>query len=128
MTAAPNVLGMAVAGYWCEWLLSDADAPDEPRRIKSCGVSSPANALRWARVKLNMIGSALDEPASAYVFDWLDRDPSDAEAALGRGEPFEFAVSYGDVRLAWTARRVSFLPLVGGSPIPHGARGGAPWE
>ncbi|MDX3841715.1 hypothetical protein [Streptomyces europaeiscabiei] len=75
-----------------------------------------------------MIGSALDEPADAYVFDWLARDPSEAEAALGRGEPFEFAVSCGEARFEWTARPVAFLALVGGKPLPHGARGGAPWE
>ncbi|MGW0756112.1 hypothetical protein ACWD1Y_06425 [Streptomyces sp. NPDC002814] len=75
-----------------------------------------------------MIGSALDEPAEAYAFDWLAGDPSEAEAALSRGEPFEFAVSCGETRFSWTARPVTFLPVAGGTPLPHGARGGAPWE
>lgn len=123
----PTMSGKAAAGYWCEWWVSDTGTP-EPRRIGSCPVASPSNALRWARVELLMIVSALEEPASAYAFDWLGSDPHDAEAALGRGEPFQFSVACGEARFEWTARPVAFLPLVDGAPTPHGTHGGAPWE
>lgn len=121
-TAAPTV-----TGFWCEWWASDGTAM-APRRLQALPVPAPQNALRWARVGLGVIASALDEPAQAYVFDWLTADPREAEAALGRGEPFAFAVTCGEARFEWTARATRFLPLAGGTPAPHGARGGAPWE
>ncbi|NLU67753.1 hypothetical protein HCC30_10785 [Streptomyces sp. HNM0574] len=127
MLTGPVMPGKITAGYWCEWWVSDPSAP-APRRMQACPVGAPSNALRWARAGLGVIASALDEPASSYVFDWLGSDPREAEAGLARGEPFAFSVSCGVARFVWTARPVDFLPLVGGAPLPCGVRGGAPWE
>lgn len=118
---------VGVRGYWCEWWATQTESPVS-RCLQSCPVASPPGALRWARIGLHLIASALDRPASGYVFDWLSADPTEAETALAHGEVFEFAVSVGDVRFEWSARPVVFLPLAGGAPVPHGAHGGAPWR
>lgn len=85
MTTGAPLVAKVVAGYWCEWWASEPNLP-EPRRIQSCPVASPSNALRWTRAGPHMIVSALGE-AAAYAFDWLESDPRETEAALGRGEP-----------------------------------------
>lgn len=126
MLTKPAPPGKSTAGYWCEWWASDPTTA--PHRLQSCPVAAPANALRWARVGLAVIASALEEPASAYAFEWLSADPRTAEAELARGKPFAFAVSCGEARFEWTARPVTFLPLAGGTPLPHGTYGGAPWD
>ncbi|CAM2785219.1 hypothetical protein STAL104432_02950 [Streptomyces albus] len=127
MLSAAAMLENVTAGFWCEWWYYDSTAPD-PRHVQALPVAAPQNALRWARVGLGVIASALDEPASSYAFDWLGSDPRQAEQQLARGEPFTFTVTCRETRFEWTARPATFLPLIGGIPRPHGARGGAPWE
>ncbi|MBO8192120.1 hypothetical protein ITI46_10645 [Streptomyces oryzae] len=110
----------AATGYWCEWW-AHGGTTEAPQRLQALAVAAPQHALRWARIGLGVIAATLDRPAQAYAFDWLTADPRAAESELARGEPFGFAVSCGEARFEWTARPVSFLPLVGGSPVPHGA-------
>ncbi len=114
---------LAEPGFWCEWRLSDG------KRITSCEAVTAGSAMRWTRIQLRVMSSAVQEPSLGYLWQWLNDGWLHAAAALERGEDFTLPLAAPDVALVWHARPVVLLPLVGGSPVPHReVLGGDPWQ
>lgn len=79
--------------------------------VTSLVVETPEQAIRWVRVALRTLVSALLPEEAAMAHEWLDLAQRESTERLRDGEPFAFSLSQGDMRVEWTARRVSFLPL-----------------
>lgn len=54
-----------------------------------------------------------------YLWDWLADGWRDAAAALEQGKELTLPLTAGPLSFVWTARPVHFLPVVGGTPLPH---------
>ncbi|WP_371242608.1 hypothetical protein [Streptomyces pimonensis] len=51
-----------------------------------------------------------------------------AAEALKNGEEFTLPLSAGPYKFVWHARPVRFVPVVGGSPLPHLAEEEPEWD
>jgi hypothetical protein len=98
-----------VVGYWCEWL-SYGDDGREAARLQAVGVDSPESAIRWARVGLRLIASALDEPALGFLWEWLAAGWQGAVEALEQGKDFSLPLSAGSARFEWLLGPSSSCP------------------
>jgi hypothetical protein len=100
-------------GYWCEWRTADGT------RLASCLMPLPTTAIRWSRIQMRIIASAVGAPAIGYLWDWLSDGWREPAEALSRGEDFTLPLTAGPYAFVWHARAVRFLPVVGGMPWPH---------
>ncbi|MGP3950910.1 hypothetical protein [Streptomyces sp. 7N604] len=84
------------------------------------------DAVRWIRIAVPMLVSALDEEEAEPVHEWLLLRGRRAIDTLQSGEAFTIALRHGRLRLAWSARPVQYLPLTHrvGSPLPPCAQNG----
>ncbi|MBP5862313.1 hypothetical protein QBA57_18445 [Streptomyces scabiei] len=108
-------------GFWCEWRYADG------RRISSAAQQTPASAVRWARIQIRIIASAVEAAFIDPLVDRRDQGWRDAASALKQGTDFTLPLTAEPHSFVWHARPVTFLPLVGGHPRPHLPDGGPPW-
>ncbi|MFJ9618245.1 hypothetical protein [Streptomyces noursei] len=99
-------------GYWCEcWTQSPATG-EAPVLLASCEADNAVQAVRWIRVALRTITSALEAEAAACARSWLAGGYVSAIEALAYTTPYEITVSHRGTRIEWTARPVLFIGLV----------------
>ncbi|MEU0676109.1 hypothetical protein ABZ330_25075 [Streptomyces sp. NPDC006172] len=115
MSAAPSGNGPLTAadtepGFWCECLLASAES-DSTLMVGSFDAYAARDAVRWLRVAVRMLVSVVDDAETEPVYEWLLLGEAATTAELERGEPFAIALQHKQLRLAWSARPVSFLPL-----------------
>jgi hypothetical protein len=97
-------------------------------RLASFAAPLPTSAIRWARIQMRIIASAVGQPAIGYLWDWLSDGWREPAEALYRGEEFTLPLTAGPYAFVWHARPVRFLPVVGGTSLPHVPEGESPWE
>ncbi|WP_369357204.1 hypothetical protein [Streptomyces sp. cg2] len=98
-------------GYWCEcWTQSPATGA-APVLLASCEADNAVQAVRWIRVALRTITSALESETAACAWSWLAGGYVSAIETLAYTTPYAIAVSHRDTRIEWTARPVLFLGL-----------------
>ncbi|MCQ4084425.1 hypothetical protein NGB36_28555 [Streptomyces sp. RB6PN25] len=98
-------------GYWCEcWTQSPATGK-APVLLASFDAANAAQAVRWIRVALRTIASALDPGEFAGAWGWLTGGYVADIEALARTEPCAVAIHHGRTHVRWTARPVLFLGL-----------------
>ncbi|MBV9023549.1 MAG: hypothetical protein JO362_07085 [Streptomycetaceae bacterium] len=99
-------------GYWCEcWTQSPATG-EAPVLLASFDTTSAVHAVRWIRVVLRTIASALDPEAFTAAWDWLTGGyVADIEALARRAEPCAVAIRQADTHVQWTVRPVVFLGM-----------------
>ncbi|MCD7438951.1 ATP-binding protein [Streptomyces lincolnensis] len=102
-----------VAGFWCEWRQRDG------KTLAVAPMPTPDRAIRWARIQMRVIASAIEAPLVGHVWDWLSDGWREPTRALKDGEEFTLPLTAGPYAFVWHARPVRFVPLVGGSPLPH---------
>ncbi|BBC35147.1 hypothetical protein SGFS_064410 [Streptomyces graminofaciens] len=109
-------------GFWCEWRHADG------RLIRSASQRTPESAVRWARITLRVIASAVDEDFVDPLMARSHQGWRDAVRALAEGGEFALPLVAKPYSFVWHVRPVPFLTLVGGSPMPHIPEGDPPWE
>ncbi|GAA1920119.1 hypothetical protein GCM10009753_61190 [Streptantibioticus ferralitis] len=97
-------------GYWCECLLYEA-AEHSVDLVASFDATRPEQAVRWVRVALRTLVSALSPEEAERAYDWLALGHHESTHRLRDGKPFSFSISHAGKRVEWTARQVLFLPL-----------------
>ncbi|QDO42914.1 hypothetical protein FNV62_36515 [Streptomyces sp. RLB3-17] len=97
-------------GFWCECLLTSTES-DSTVLVGSLDAYAALDAVRWIRIAVRMLVSVADEAEAEPVHEWLLFGSNPTAAALERGKPFAIALRHEQLRLAWSARPVSFLPL-----------------
>lgn len=115
MTTTPRGDGPLTAavtqpGFWCECLLTSTES-DDTVLVGSFDAYAAGDAVRWIRIAVRMLISVVDAAEAEPVHEWLLFGSNPTAAALERGEPFTIALRHEQLRLAWSARPVSFLPL-----------------
>ncbi|MFE9258588.1 hypothetical protein [Streptomyces sp. NPDC006879] len=97
-------------GFWCECILT---SPHRENTVLVGSFAAPdaRDAVRWIRIAVRMLVSILDDTAAEPVHDWLLLGGSPTAARLERGEPFTIVLPNDQLRLAWSARPVRYLPL-----------------
>ncbi len=99
-------------GYWCEcWTQSPATG-NAPVLLASFDATTATQALRWIRVTVRTIASALEPQEFRRAWEWLSGGYLTALQDLTHTQPCAFAVSHADTRIEWTARPVLFAALV----------------
>jgi hypothetical protein len=99
------------SGYWCECWTQSPTTGNAPALLASFDATNAAHAVRWIRVALRTIASALDPEEFAGVWGWLtDGYAADIEA-LAHTKPCTIAINHSDTHVQWTARPVLFLAL-----------------
>ncbi|GGX10191.1 hypothetical protein [Streptomyces noursei] len=107
----PAAMPVLRPGYWCEcWTQSPATG-DAPALLASCQADNAVQAVRWIRVALRTITSALESEAAACARRWLAGGYVSAIEALAYTTPYEITVSHRDTHIQWTARPVLFVAL-----------------
>ncbi|MER5529832.1 ATP-binding protein [Streptomyces sp. NPDC002677] len=101
------------SGFWCEW------RQDDDRLLARAAMPTPDRAIRWARIQMRVIASAIDTSLVGHVWDWLSEGWREPAQALKNGQDFTLPLSAGPYNFVWHARPVRFVPVVGGSPLPH---------
>jgi hypothetical protein len=101
------------SGFWCEWRQEDG------QQLALATMPTPDRAIRWARIQMRVIASAIDASVVGYVWDWLSDGWREPAEALKNGEELTLSLSAGRYRFIWHARPVRFVPVVGGTPLPH---------
>lgn len=104
----PLTAANARPGFWCECLLTSAES-ESTVLVGSFDAYAARDAVRWIRIAMRTLASVVDE--AEPVHEWLLIDSNLTAAALERGEPFAIALRQEELRLAWSARPVGFLPL-----------------
>ncbi|MFF9477408.1 hypothetical protein [Streptomyces sp. NPDC014733] len=108
---SPTAVPVPRPGYWCEcWTQSPATG-ETPVLLASCEGDSAVQAVRWIRVALSTITSALEAEAAAHARRWMAGGYVSAIETLAYNTPYTFTVSHRDTRIEWTARPVLFLDL-----------------
>lgn len=98
-------------GYWCEcWTQSPATG-EAPVLLASCEARNAVQAVRWIRVALRGIISALEPETAACARSWLAGGYVSAIEALAYTTPYIVTISHRDTHIEWTARPVLFLGL-----------------
>ncbi|WP_328707541.1 hypothetical protein [Streptomyces sp. GS7] len=82
-----------------------------PVLLASFEADNAAQAVRWIRIALRTITSALEPKAAACARSWLSGGYVAAIETLAYTTPYEITVSHRDTRIEWTARPVLFLGL-----------------
>lgn len=67
--------------------------------------------MRWIRVALRTIASALEPDTFNEAWDWLSGGHRDALQALAQAQPCVYTVHHGQTTIEWTARPVLFATL-----------------
>jgi hypothetical protein len=106
------------SGFWCEWHQEDG------KQLALTAMPTPDHAIRWARVQMRVTASAIDASLAGHIWDWLSDGWHEPAEALKNGEEFTLPLSAGPYKFLWHARPVRFVPVVGGSPLPHLAEDG----
>lgn len=75
-------------GYWCECAVYTRTVWKEGRTLSSFEAASPAQAIRWIRVTVRTLVSALTPESAASVYEWLFHGGPAAIGQLENGEPF----------------------------------------
>jgi hypothetical protein len=104
---APNVR----RGYWCECWTTNTTTGDAPGLLASFEAVTATLAVRWIRVVLRTIVSALDSDAADRAWAWLTSGYVAAIGDLERAQRCAFAITHANTHIEWTARPVLFLPL-----------------
>lgn len=99
------------SGYWCECAVRAPMTDAELKGVASIDAYTPEQAVRWVRVALRTLVSALSPDESQAAHAWLDTGREKAIRALRSGRLFELAVTHGATRVLWTIRPVGFLRL-----------------
>ncbi|MER5380772.1 hypothetical protein ABT040_10870 [Streptomyces sp. NPDC002688] len=114
MTASPSGNGPLTAtvrpGFWCECLLTSTES-DSMVLVGSFDAYAARDAVRWIRIAVRMLVSVVDAAEAEPVHEWLLFGSNPTIAALEHGKPFTIALRHEQLRLAWSALPVSFLPL-----------------
>lgn len=98
-------------GYWCEcWTQSPATG-NASVQVGSIDVETATQAVRWIRVALRTIASALEPDSFNEAWDWLSGGYRDALQALAQAEPCVYTVHHGHTTIEWSARPVLFATL-----------------
>lgn len=102
---------MIRTGYWCEcWTQSPATGP-APALLAAIDVETAAQAIRWIKIALRTIASALERDAFHDAWDWVSAGHLESLQALTAAEPCTYTVHHGTTTIEWTARPVLFLAL-----------------
>ncbi|MFF3847149.1 ATP-binding protein [Streptomyces sp. NPDC002328] len=109
-------------GFWCEWRQVDG------KQLAIASMPTPDRAIRWARIQMRVIASAINASLVGHVWDWLSDGWQKPAEALKNGEEFTLPLAAGPYEFVWHARPVRFVPVVGGSPLPHLAEEEPEWE
>ncbi|HCA84510.1 MAG TPA: hypothetical protein DEQ61_02785 [Streptomyces sp.] len=109
---------LSIPGYWCECTAQHHTA--EPTFAASFVAYSPQQAVRWIRVSLRTIASALEDETAEQAWQWLLHDHAQAVTDLSHGRTCTLTLKQGTTALTWTARPVHFLTLAHrqGSALP----------
>ncbi|MFC8520135.1 hypothetical protein [Streptomyces sp. NPDC057257] len=99
--------------FWCEWRQADG------RRISSARCPTPSSAIRWARIQIRIVTSAVRPDLVDRLVDRSYPGWGDAVAALEQGADFTLPVVAEPFSFVWHARRVLFVAVVDGKPLPH---------
>ncbi|MFI1359537.1 ATP-binding protein [Streptomyces sp. NPDC020898] len=110
------------SGFWCEWREADGT------RLGVAAMPTPDRAIRWARIQMRVIASAIEASLVGYVWDWLSDGWREPTEALKNGEEFTLPLTAGPYTFIWHARPVRFVPVVGGIPLPHLAEVEPEWD
>lgn len=95
-------------GFWCEC----HTATGFSRTFSaSFDAYSPDQAVRWIRVAVRTIASALDDESAGQAWQWLLTDHIHAVHELSLGHSYALTLKHRSTALTWTARPVLFVPL-----------------
>ena len=78
-------------GYWCECI--------SPGMNASIDVDTPAQAVRWIRVTLRTIASALEPEASATAWTWITTGHTTMLHALTHGQAEALTLTHNGTRM-----------------------------
>ncbi|MFD8869165.1 hypothetical protein ACFV1F_33400 [Streptomyces sp. NPDC059590] len=95
----------------CECWTHDIDEQEPPALRGSFDAYSAPQADRWVAVTLRTTSPALDPDASDQAWAWLYQGRIATRHALLRSEPCTVTVTQDSIRITWTIRPVTFLPL-----------------
>ncbi|MBY8885007.1 hypothetical protein K7472_09135 [Streptomyces sp. PTM05] len=102
---------LVTPGYWCEcWTQSPATG-EVPALLASLDAPNAVTSIRWIRIAVRTIASALDRNAFANAWEWLSGGYVADLEALASGEQCAFTIHHRSTRITWTARPVIFLTL-----------------
>jgi anti-sigma regulatory factor (Ser/Thr protein kinase) len=110
------------SGFWCEWRLADG------KTLAVASMPTPDRAIRWARIQMRVIASAIEASLIGYAWDWLADGWREPNEALKNGEEFTLPLTAGPYTFIWHARPVRFVPVVGGNPLPHLTKVEPEWD
>ncbi|AEW95348.1 MULTISPECIES: hypothetical protein [Streptomycetaceae] len=101
----------ATPGYWCECWTQSPSTGDLPVLLASFDAATATQAVRWIRVAVRTIASALTPDEFDRVWHWLAGGYLTELQELVRTNPCTFEVHHEDTHIQWTARPVLFLAL-----------------
>ncbi|MFE7274484.1 ATP-binding protein [Streptomyces sp. NPDC057623] len=110
------------SGFWCEWRTENG------KQLALAAMPTPDRAIRWARIQMRVIASAINAPLASDLWDWLSDGWREPAEALKNGEEFTFPLSADPYKFIWHARPVLFVPVIGGSPLPHLSEKEREWD
>ncbi|MGP4049343.1 hypothetical protein [Streptomyces sp. 2A115] len=120
-SAVTRAVSLATPGFWCEWRHADG------RRITCAARPTPSAAIRWARIQIRTIASAVEPDLVDSLVDRGYPGWRDAVSALAQGAHFTLPITAAPLSFVWHARPVLVMAVVGGTPLPHLPAGDPPW-
>lgn len=96
---------LVTPGYWCECTANG-------KHVGSFDAYSPHQALRWTRISLMTLTTALDEAPYQQARAWTTNSQAEALHDLRDGHPQTLTITHRTTALTWTTRPVLFLALL----------------
>ncbi|MFI6289549.1 hypothetical protein ACIBCM_33245 [Streptomyces sp. NPDC051018] len=98
-------------GYWCECWTHDLGTGAPPALVGSIDVETATQAVRWIRVALRTLVSALEPEPFERAWDWLSLEYATTVTTLTAGKPCALTITHARTTIQWTARPVHFAKL-----------------
>ncbi|MEU6173863.1 hypothetical protein ABZ832_18305 [Streptantibioticus parmotrematis] len=83
----------------------------QSRNVASIDAYAPEQAIRWVRVTLRSLVSALASDELRAALAWLDAGTRPVVDDLLDRRAFELSIRHGGTGVTWTVCPVAFLPL-----------------
>ncbi|MCR8574016.1 hypothetical protein [Streptomyces sp. Isolate_219] len=109
-------------GYWCECSTTNfSEAGQQPFLVASFDTATPLEAIRWIRIALRTVASALVDESAQQAWHWLTHGHRQALKALQDREGIALTIRHRTTLMSWSARPVIYLPLAhrNGARLPH---------
>ncbi|MEV7090271.1 hypothetical protein AB0O07_31055 [Streptomyces sp. NPDC093085] len=97
--------------FQCACWIHRPTTTQAPTLIDSIDIETATQAIRWIRVAVRTITSALEPDAREQAWDWLSADYRNALHALTSGQPCTLTLHDSGTTIQWTAHPTTYLKL-----------------